>query len=108
VEGRVDDLFYTKDGRRIGRLDPIFKGDLPLREAQIIQEALDCVRVRYVPGAGFSKYHEKLIIERVRSRIGPVNVTMELLDEVPREANGKFRAVICNLSKEEKESLKRD
>ena len=35
VDGRVDDLLYTMDGRRIGRLDPIFKGDLPIHEAQI-------------------------------------------------------------------------
>lgn len=106
VDGRTDDLLYTVDGRRIGRLDPIFKGDLPILETQIIQEALDRVRVCYVPAAGYSNYHERLIIERVRSRIGPVSVIMEPLAEVPRGPNGKFRAVICNLSKKEKESLK--
>jgi phenylacetate-CoA ligase len=106
IDGRVDDILYTMDGRSIGRLDPLFKGDLPIHEAQIIQEALDCVRVRYVPATGFANYHERLIIERVKSRFGLVNVIMEPLDEIPRGPNGKFRAVICNLSKEEKESLK--
>jgi phenylacetate-CoA ligase len=106
IEGRVDDILYTMDGRPIGRLDPLFKGDLPIHEAQVIQEGLDSVRVRYVPAAGFSNDHEKLIIQRVRSRIGPTKVIMEPLVEVPRERNGKFRAVICNLSKEEKKSLK--
>src|SRR5204863_3503874 len=26
IEGRTDDLLYTVDGRRIGRMDPVFKG----------------------------------------------------------------------------------
>src|SRR5206468_239017 len=49
VEGRSDDALYTSDGRRVGRLDPVFKMRLPLHEAQIIQETLNRVRVRYVP-----------------------------------------------------------
>ena len=40
IAGRVDDVLQTADGRRIGRLDPIFKGGLPVLEAQIIQETL--------------------------------------------------------------------
>ena len=39
---------------RIGRLDPIFKARLPVREAQIIQEALNRVRVRYIPADDFT------------------------------------------------------
>ena len=54
IEGRADDILYTRDGRRIGRLDPIFKASLPIQEAQIVQEALDRVRVIYVPDAGFT------------------------------------------------------
>ena len=32
VDGRSDDVLYTKDGRRIGRLDPNFKTQLPIYE----------------------------------------------------------------------------
>jgi phenylacetate-CoA ligase len=94
IDGRVDDILYTMDGRSIGRLGLLFKGDLPIHEAQIIQEALNSVRVRYVPAAGFAHYHERLIIERLRSRFGPVNVIMEPLSEVPRGPNGKFRCYL--------------
>ena len=38
IEGRCDDIIYTRDGRRVGRLDPIFKASLPSQEAQIVQE----------------------------------------------------------------------
>jgi phenylacetate-CoA ligase len=105
VEGRIDDILYTSDGRRVGRLDPIFKADLPIYEAQIIQEALDCVRVRYVPTSGFRRDHEVLITKRLQDRIGMVKVLMERVTEVPREPNGKFRAVICKLSPESKKLL---
>jgi phenylacetate-CoA ligase len=106
VDGRVDDILYTTDGRRIGRLDPLFKGDLPIHEAQIIQEALDCVKVRYVPTPDFRPDHEAVITRRLQSRMGMVKVVMEPIDAVPRGPNGKFRAVICNLSKEELGHLK--
>jgi phenylacetate-CoA ligase len=106
VEGRADDLLYTMDGRRIGRLDPIFKANLPIREAQVIQEALDCVRVRYVPTANFRPDHESAIIQRLKARMGSVEIIMEPVDEVPREPNGKFRAVICALPKEQEEFAK--
>jgi len=104
VEGRLDDVLYTPDGRRIGRLDPVFKAELPIREAQIIQEALDRVRVRYVPTQDFTPKDGYSIIEHLQERMGAVEVVLEQLDEIPRTANGKFRAVICNLSPEQKES----
>jgi phenylacetate-CoA ligase len=105
IDGRIDDILYTIDGRRIGRLDPLFKGDLPIHEAQIIQEALDCVRVRYVATANFSRDHGNLITQRVQARMGMVKVVLEPVPEIPRQPNGKFRAVICKLSKESKALL---
>jgi phenylacetate-CoA ligase len=100
VDGRTDDILYTMDGRRIGRLDPLFKGDLPIHEAQIIQEALDRVRVCYVPTADFRPSHESVITQRLQARMGSVKVVMEPIAEVPRGQNGKFRAVISKLPRE--------
>jgi phenylacetate-CoA ligase len=100
LEGRTEDVLYTVDGRHIGRLDPVFKADLPVCEAQIIQEALNRVRVRYVPTRDFSPEAGRSIIERLQARMGAVEVILEPVDEVPRGANGKFRAVICNLPPE--------
>ena len=77
VDGRVDDILYTMDSRPIGRLDPIFKGDLPIHEAQIVQEALDCVRVRYVPTPDFRPDHERDYPQRLQERMGKVKVVME-------------------------------
>jgi phenylacetate-CoA ligase len=99
IEGRTDDVLYTLDGRAIGRLDHVFKADLPVREAQIVQEALDRVRVRYVPAPNFTPNAGRSIAERLQARMGPVTVILEKVEHVPREANGKFRAVISRVSR---------
>jgi phenylacetate-CoA ligase len=98
LHGRADDMLYAVDGRPIGRLDPVFKAALCITEAQIIQEAFDRVRVRYVPATGHATVHAKAVIEGIRARMGPVHVELEPVAAIPRSANGKFRAVICNLS----------
>lgn len=106
VEGRVDDVLYTADGRAVGRLDPVFKSHLPIREAQIIQESLQRVRVRYVPTAEYTPEAGRSIVERLQARMGAIEVVLEQVEELPRTSNGKFRAVICNLTPEQKMSVK--
>jgi phenylacetate-CoA ligase len=96
IQGRSNDLLLTKDGRQVFWLNPIFYG-LPVREAQIIQENLDEVRVRYVPTRDFTAEGGRSITRRLQERVGNVSVILEQVDEVPRGANGKFRAVICKV-----------
>lgn len=105
IEGRNDDILYTRDGRRVGRLDTAFKSRLPILEAQVIQETLDRVRVKYVPAPEFKTGDEESIGDRLRERMGDIEVVYEALDEIPRTSNGKFRAVICNLSPEERQQV---
>lgn len=105
VDGRMDDVLFTADGRRIGRLDPVFKNDLPIREAQIVQEALDCIRVRYVPAAEFTSAAAEALTARLKAYLGNVRIVLEEVEEVPRTANGKFRAVICELPEATRKSL---
>jgi phenylacetate-CoA ligase len=100
IEGRSDDVLYTSDGRRIGRLDPVFKSQLPIREAQVIQEKLDRVRVKYVPTADFTAGATRSIAKRLQDRMGEIEIVFEAVDQIPRGPNGKFRAVVCNLPKD--------
>lgn len=94
IEGRCDDVLLARDGRLVGRLDPVFKLDMPIREAQIVQEAIDRIRVAVVPAAGYRKADGQSISARLRQRLGDVDVTIDLVDDIPRSANGKFRAVV--------------
>jgi phenylacetate-CoA ligase len=97
IEGRSDDTLVTRDGRRIGRLDPVFKAGLPIREAQIIQETFDRLRVRFVPAADFTPAAERALEQAIRARVGDMQIVLESLTSIPRTANGKFRAVICKI-----------
>lgn len=97
LEGRISDVLYTKDGRRVSRFGAVFNGDLAIREAQIIQETLDRVRVKLVPTHAFASHHERVIIERLKERMGDIEVVMEPVTEIPRGASGKFRSVVCEL-----------
>jgi phenylacetate-CoA ligase len=108
VEGRSDDELFTADGRRIGRLDPVFKADLPVREAQIIQESLDRVRVRVVPAPEFTPKAGKAIARHLRARMGDVAIVLEPVAAIPRGANGKVRAVICRIPPEERPEWRED
>ncbi len=94
VEGRSDDVLYTRDGRAVGRLDPVFKADLPIREAQVVQESLRRVRIIYVPTPEFTPGAGRTLTKRFRERMGAVEVVLEPTDRIPRGPNGKFRAVV--------------
>jgi len=93
IEGRVADNIVTADGRRIFWLNPVFY-DLPIQEAQIIQETENDLRVRVVAGANYAEEHSQEIRERLRKRVGDMNIVVDLVDSIPRSANGKFRPVI--------------
>jgi phenylacetate-CoA ligase len=100
VDGRRDDVLVTPDGRLVGRLDPVFKGTNAIREAQIIQETLDHVRVLLAPAPGFTEKDEAEMVHNLLDRMGDVRVTVEHVDVLPRTANGKVRAVVCNVPAE--------
>lgn len=107
VEGRSDDVILTADGRRIGRLDPVFKSDMPIREAQVIQESLDHIRLLVVPGEGFSPSTERHLAGALQERVGRVRIEVKLVTAIPRSANGKFRAVISRVKPSELAQRKR-
>ena len=98
IEGRSDDVVVTPEGRRVGRLDPVFKADLAIREAQIVQETRDRVRVLIVPAEGYGEDDARTVRQGLRERLGDsVAVTIETVPEIPRGAGGKFRGVVSRL-----------
>ena len=105
IEGRADDVLVTPDGRTIGRLDPVFKADLPIREAQIIQEDWNALRVLFVPSAGYTPRDGDELVRRIGDRVGDrMGVTLESVEAIPRSANGKFRAVVSRLDRPDVEA----
>jgi phenylacetate-CoA ligase len=94
VDGRLEDYVVTPDGRWIGRLDHIFKEQLGVAEAQILQERRGAIEVRIVPRAIWDAASEQSLLKEIRARLGDaIEIEMRLVETIPREANGKFRAV---------------
>jgi phenylacetate-CoA ligase len=95
VIGRQDDYIHLGDGRRIGRMDHVFKGMAGIAEAQIVQDQIDRIKILIVPLQGFSPADERSLIENVHQRTGKeMHVTVETVPSIPRTRNGKFRSVI--------------
>jgi phenylacetate-CoA ligase len=107
IVGRLEDVVVGPDGREMVRFHGIFIGLPHVLEGQVIQETVTRFRVKVVPQDGFGFEDESLIRQRFAERLGPVDVTIEKVATIPRTERGKFRAVICNLSPEEKNRVRR-
>jgi phenylacetate-CoA ligase len=94
VDGRIEDYVLTPDGRLIGRLDHVFKEQLDVAEAQILQDSKDAVEVLVVPRETYSSESSRRLLKEFRSRLGhEIAVRIHLVESIPREPNGKVRAV---------------
>lgn len=95
IIGRDEDFIITPEGRKIGRLDFIFKPVNTVAESQIIQESLDTIVVKIVPVAGYSLRDEKLIKEMIHKYLGDsINLQIQQVKSIARSTNGKIRYVI--------------
>jgi phenylacetate-CoA ligase len=98
LAGRLEDTVITGDGREVWGLFRVFY-DLPgVAEGQVVQEALDRFVVNVVPTASYSESDVDAIRARMVARLGlEINVEIRKLDAIPREPNGKVRAVISRV-----------
>lgn len=99
VVGRIEDVVVGPDGRQMVRFHGIFVNQPHVREGQIIQESLTQIRVKVVPTEGFDATDIQDITHRVQQRLTTqVQVIVEPVNQIPRGANGKFRAVVSCLN----------
>lgn len=92
--GRMDDVIVTPEGRRVGRIDPIFKAVSTLHEARVVQTAIDALRLEAVISEGFTAEDRQTLLHELRLRVGN---TMQLefvaVPSIPRTRGGKLRMV---------------
>ncbi|HPD31004.1 MAG TPA: hypothetical protein PLL20_13485 [Phycisphaerae bacterium] len=97
IEGRIDAVLVTRDGRRIGRLDPVFKGARGIVEAQVVQDDLDRFRIRIVPAKDYTDNDGRVVAANLAHRIGGGDIRVEVVPAIERTAAGKFQAVVSLL-----------
>ncbi len=101
VDGRIEDIVVTPDDRQIGRLDHIFKLQTDVAEAQILQHSRDRIEVLLVVRKSYDEASERGLLQEFRSRLGDqMQIEFRKVAAIPREANGKFRAVKSLLKKD--------
>ena len=94
IDGRIEDYVVTPDGRMVGRLDHVFKSQYDVAEAQIVQDTKEAITVFVTPRASYSAASQKKLLSEIRARLGDdIRIDVRLTDAIPREPNGKFRAV---------------
>ena len=92
IEGRVEDVLVTPEGRRVGRLDPIFKSVSSIQEARIVQDASDHVRLEVVPDVGFGPQEAAMLVAELARLLGPsMRIDLVRVASIPRAPSGASR-----------------
>jgi phenylacetate-CoA ligase len=98
ISGRIEDVVIGPDGRAMVRFHGIFVDQPNVHEGQIVQRSLNHLVARVVTTASFGDSDEREIRERIIQRIGAgVDVTIEVVPEIPRTRGGKFKAVVSEM-----------
>lgn len=101
VEGRLDDLIITPEGRRVGRLDPAYKGISGIEVAQVVQHSLESIEIKIVLSqSGLKYFDENKLIDNFRNRTSKnISFRISYQDSIPKNPNGKFKSVVSLLKK---------
>ena len=97
VDGRREDVILLEDGRRLGTMTNLFKGHLPIVEAQVVQESLDEFTFNVVPGREWDERSARAMRQQARAFLGNVRINIQRVDSIPRDGSGKYRATISRL-----------
>jgi phenylacetate-CoA ligase len=97
IMGRLEDTVVGTDGRLMVRFHGIFVGLLSIVEGQIIQEDLNSFVINVVVTSKLTEGVSTTIKERMISQLGEVDVKICEVESIPRNQNGKFKAVISKV-----------
>src|SRR5262249_34616338 len=84
IEGRIEDICYTTDGRQVLRFDTVFKGVENICEAQVVQDALDMFTIYVVPASGFDSRDIQTIQNNMQLHVGRVRTNVMPVLAIPR------------------------
>jgi phenylacetate-CoA ligase len=95
IQGRIEDIVVTPDGRHVGRLDAAFKYSPGIRLSRIVQESTAEIRVDIVKAATYSRADEDAVERELRARLGEaIGIRYNFVDTIPPGRNGKIKFVV--------------
>ena len=97
VVGKVEDVIYGSDGSVVSPsvITFAFKELRHVRQSQVAQVGPGRWQIRVVPMQGFDEAERNRIIDNVRRLVdAKLDVSVALLDEIPRTETGKYRWVV--------------
>jgi len=103
IQGRTTDFLVAQDGTVMHGLALVYiLRDLPgVRQFKIVQENLQRTRILVTTDAYFQEESTRLIVAGVKQRLGQaVQVEIEQVDAIPKEASGKYRYVVSRVNPE--------
>ena len=100
IVGRIEDTVIGVDGREMVRFHGIFINIPEIIEGQIIQFDLSEFEINIVATQPLDQQHRDDIYKRMVSQLGnDINLKINEVKEIPRNANGKFKAVISHVKR---------
>lgn len=102
VTTKAEDVVIRPDGRVISPsiLTHPFKPIHGLIKSQLIQDRIDHVTIKLVIADSFSTAQREALLAALRERLGEsMELEIRVVDDIPREASGKYRWVISRIER---------
>lgn len=101
IFGRMEDVVIGNDGREMVRFHGIFTDLNSVVKGQIVQRSLDGIEVNIETTGTMSQSDKQTISQRLISQLGEIRIEFYEMRRIPLGANGKFRAVISHVKRNE-------
>ena len=98
LDGREEDNIKLRNGGVIRRLDFIFKDQVNITEAQLVQKTYDCVEIHVVKGKNFTVADEEKLKKDFHDYLaGKIQFEIVYQDKIEKTKNGKMKFIISEV-----------
>jgi phenylacetate-CoA ligase len=98
IIGRIEDTVIGPDGRKMVRFHGVFIGIPQIIESQVIQHSILDYEIKLVVSEDLSEQQLNSVRQKLDSQLGHVNLEINIVEEISRSSNGKFKSVISHVN----------
>jgi phenylacetate-CoA ligase len=100
IIGRTDDIITLLDGRQLSSFNRVFAEISGIQQAQVIQNEDYSIKILYTSDERIENASiEQEIRKVIDSKLGVLEICFERVEAIPRNVNGKFKAVISHVKR---------